>query len=808
MRKNVLLVENRPKQMVVTSLNLNVYLDSQVQIINTFEEFSLFIESDNLPIDLIISRDNFNDSNISVEINKELESKNKNIPHLVIGKEEGQTLLDDKFIIRPMLKESAKLLKLTPQMMAEIKIGDFYEVTSNLVHFLNFAPCDIFKLEESGNYKKVYTRREVIKPEFKIDLSLVTSIYIQALERLEFVNSLTEQNRESFLDSDAVEGRFRKEVETINDDMAIVCSQIKSGGDKDEIIKIAGKSIESMVSLAEESIVVKDLISRLNDSDANFRFRHSQLIIFIGLQALKKLGCSEEDMQSFSNAAFYHDICLKEDDVAAVRDNRSILMNDFSSEELDNIRNHAFDVHNLVKDLKNVDEKTLRILKEHHGNQDGLGFGDSLKGLSYLSKAFVITEHWVHLMMFQKTEELEDLSKYIKLFKKSYPGEKEEEFIKTLFIIEGHELVKNLTEDIAEEIFTIKGTYHLDESIALFKGDADKEDESTTLSGMTETIKDEAQLVKGSADKEVEGSTTIKGSIEDIKEEVTLIKGGEEDNSPDTMMVKSLADSNENPNPQINSENLISVYITRSKDLTEEVGGVWAKVKFLSALMSLDNPLKKHPFIDDFNKIGLDLKESMEKQVVLESFTSQIIDLEKNVQEKFEEEIVNTINNKDKSGRTKIMIAISATNLEMFNYMLGFNPDLKLTDNTGKTTLHYAVLSENIEIVQKVLDANPTALNKTDSKKRSSLFLAVTSNNEEIVSHILKLGSQPRILAENGVSSCMIACRNGNLDMVKQLVAHGEILSAVDFKHKGCMAYARQKKQKEVMLYLKEQDIS
>ncbi|OUR95483.1 hypothetical protein A9Q84_16755 [Halobacteriovorax marinus] len=825
MNKNILLVENRAKQMIVTSLNLNIYLDSEVQIVSSFDEFIEAINF-NSNIDLIISRDSFNDTLISDEIKKELETNSLSIPHLVLGSAKEHILLDDKLVIRPLLKESARVLSLTPQMMAQKDFGEYFELPSTLVHFINYAPCDIFVTENGIHFQQAYTRREQVSHEVKIDMAVCPSMFVRSNERLEFVNSLTEQNREDYLDSNVVNERFQKEVERINKDMDTVSNLLTCGVDSEKVNEIAVKAVKSMIALADEDIVVKDLINRLNESDSNFRYKHSQLITFIGLQVLKQLERSDQDLEDFASAAFFHDICIKDDEIASVRSNKSLLMNDFSIVEMDQIRNHALDANTILKRLNSVNEKTMDIITQHHGSTDGQGFSDSLKGITYLSKAFVITEHWVHIQLFEDQTDPRDLSQFQKVFLKLYPGKSQQEFIKTLFQLESKELISGVTEDLTQELINIKGAYEIDEHISLVKGLAEEEDTSSTkISGVTDHIKEESKLVKGSDEtdedksithikgetEEDKSTTVIKGEAKDLKEENYIINGNKEkskENLSKTIEKNISEDVAVVDNtPKINGEILINAYISKRKELKEEVGGDWAFSKFLSTLMTFDNPLSSSPFTEKINSIGLQLKECLEDNSELDSFTAQIKELRNDIKNKFEEEITNTIDNRDKSGRTKLMIAITTSNIELYNYILKFNPDFKLTDSTGKSALHFSCISGNLEILESVYEKNTSALNKSDSKKRTALFYAVNSDNLEFVQFLIKVGSRPRMVADNGISPCMMACHNGNKEILEALVANGEPLDAVDSKYKGCYQYAKQKKHKHILSYLKAKGI-
>jgi ankyrin repeat protein/response regulator RpfG family c-di-GMP phosphodiesterase len=841
MSKNILLVESRAKQMVVTSLNLNIYLDSLVQIISNTNELIEALENSS-DIDLVIISDGFSQSDSIPEITNEIEKLSNTIPHLVIGEKEEQILLDDSLVVRPLLKESARILNLTPKMMAEKDFGEYFELPSTLIHFLSYAPCDIFISQNGLHYDQVYSRREHINHEVKVDMKSVTSMYVRSSERLEFVNSLTEQNREDFLNEEVVNERFVKEVKRIHNDMDKVSGLLSCGVDSEKITEISSNAIKAMVALAEEDIVIKDLINRLNESESNFRYKHSQLITFIGLAVLLELDRSEQEMEDFASAAFFHDISLKDDELASTRNNKSLLLNDFTMEQMDQIRNHAFDASEVLKRLNSVNEKTMEIIIQHHGSKDGLGFSDSLRGISFLSKVFVIVEHWVHIQLFEEETEQRDLSKYKGGFEKHYPGKNEAKIIDALFQIEAKELIESVTEDLTQEIINIKGAYDIEEDISLVKGLTEEDETETTVSGVTDHILEESQLVSGDgADQEDKSKTVVNGEAKDLADKSktilngesqdladnskTVIKGTdgptEEDNyvlstssddSNELLEEEPIEESSDEPDEvprksSINAEMLINTYISKFSEIKAEVGGDWAFSKFLSTLMALDHPLSQAPFYGAIHSLGEELSKCLEEGVELADFSSKIKTLSKDIKESFEDEILNTINNRDKLGRTKLMIAISTSNLEIYNYICSFDPDFKLTDSSGKSALHFSCMCNNVEIAQSVYHANTSALNKSDSKKRTALFYAVNSNNLEIVNFLISAGARPRMVADNGVSTSMLACHNGNLEILEALVGNGEPLDVLDHKYKSCYQYAKQKKHKKILIYLKGKGI-
>lgn len=91
----------------------------------------------------------------------------------------------------------------------------------------------------------------------------------------------------------------------------------------------------------------------------------------------------------------------------------------------------------------------------------------------------------------------------------------------------------------------------------------------------------------------------------------------------------------------------------------------------------------------------------------------------------------------------------------------------------GETALYHAVKIGNIELVKKLLNLG-ASLDIANLARKSLLHLAVELANMEIIKHILDV--EPKLLNAqdfDGYSALHIACKNGQIEIVKELITQG-----------------------------------
>lgn len=83
----------------------------------------------------------------------------------------------------------------------------------------------------------------------------------------------------------------------------------------------------------------------------------------------------------------------------------------------------------------------------------------------------------------------------------------------------------------------------------------------------------------------------------------------------------------------------------------------------------------------------------------------------------------------------------------------------------GDTYLHLAIIHELQDMAMKIIDMsiNDPFLNQQNYQRQTALHLAVVTEQPKVVEHLLKAGSDPTLVDNNGNTPLHMACRLGSL---------------------------------------------
>ncbi|GAF04274.1 ankyrin repeat domain-containing protein [Saccharicrinis fermentans] len=131
--------------------------------------------------------------------------------------------------------------------------------------------------------------------------------------------------------------------------------------------------------------------------------------------------------------------------------------------------------------------------------------------------------------------------------------------------------------------------------------------------------------------------------------------------------------------------------------------------------------------------------------------------------------------------------------------------DANSTDANKRTTLMMAAFNGHTEIVSLLLN-NGADVNLTDNINRTALMYASTGPFTTTVLTLLQAGAQPNLIDnEENWTAVMMAAAEGQLEVVKTLVAHGADLTMVDVDGESSLDFANSKGHTQVAEYIKTQ---
>lgn len=123
-------------------------------------------------------------------------------------------------------------------------------------------------------------------------------------------------------------------------------------------------------------------------------------------------------------------------------------------------------------------------------------------------------------------------------------------------------------------------------------------------------------------------------------------------------------------------------------------------------------------------------------------------------------------------------------------------------DKEGHTALMFAAFNGHSEIVMYLLDAG-AEIDRVDYLDRTALLYGSTGPFPETVKILLDRGADPNMVdSDEHFSPLMHAAAEGNLEVVKVLVAHGAERSLKDVDGDDAAAFAAQGGHRHVVEYL------
>jgi ankyrin repeat protein/DNA-binding response OmpR family regulator len=161
-----------------------------------------------------------------------------------------------------------------------------------------------------------------------------------------------------------------------------------------------------------------------------------------------------------------------------------------------------------------------------------------------------------------------------------------------------------------------------------------------------------------------------------------------------------------------------------------------------------------------------------------------------------------SINDRNENGMTSLMVAARYGQVASCRELVSQGAEASLKSKNGKTALHYAVMSLNLPTVHYFLELG-TRVNVRDDKNVEPLYEAIALGNHQMASYLIEKGARTNA-RHNGQTYLMIAAQRGDLEIFKLLLESGMRIEQRDFKGKTAIDYAKIKKKRNILLYVKE----
>lgn len=154
----------------------------------------------------------------------------------------------------------------------------------------------------------------------------------------------------------------------------------------------------------------------------------------------------------------------------------------------------------------------------------------------------------------------------------------------------------------------------------------------------------------------------------------------------------------------------------------------------------------------------------------------------------------------DEYNDTLLLYALSYSESEAYRFFLDRNADVSLLNGEGENVIHSIVYSHEIGRLDLFLDSKN--INHQSQDGRTPLLLAVDMKDTEMAKSLIQKGADVNISDGELNLPIHIACYNGDLHLVTELIAHGSDLLKKNLKGNLPLALAINAEHHEVVKHL------
>lgn len=387
------------------SVNLISFLDAETIKTKTakeaFNQTNLLSE-----VQLVICTNEIDQENTATLLQNYI--KNNNLKTKLIILDGPKTLENDfTYIIsniernwEEVITLAASIFKISKNILEQKAIPDYIPVPLSYFFNVDSVDCDIFvKIKKAPiEYQLVkrFHRNEQITKEtinhYK-DLGL-ESLYIHKDQHKNFVSSVS-NNLVEKLETQTLE--ISKRLELMGDSFEVVHKEIINLGFTSEVVKLSETVIHKMISNVEHFPELNHLLYKIINAQAPLAFQYSHMTSAIATECLKRLGISTPGaILTLTLSSFFHDISLIDHfALSRINSHKELSEANLTNEEIGIVNHHAHLAARIVSRYPNIPNLVEKIIKEHHGRVDGIGFSKDIELLDMPSRIFIISRAFV-----------------------------------------------------------------------------------------------------------------------------------------------------------------------------------------------------------------------------------------------------------------------------------------------------------------------------------------------------------------------------------------------------------------------------
>lgn len=405
--KKILVIDNHERISNLYISSFEVCLNVKVLKFQNYHESKEYLNSCSDQIDVIIARSTIEEMNVDKMVYSQIKKNNVDTLLYVLGDSKlsiyDAKIFNDEVKIPSLIRSLAHDLSISPQHMASLDIGDFYEFKIDYIITDTVLICDLY-VKNDEEYSLFLSKNDKLTVEvFSILRNQGhNSIYVRSEKRLKFINSQLIFCQELFSEDKM---SLRDEIFISNSAYKLIRNSIMDMNISNEVITTTEKCIATIQSIVGQHSKLNSLFEELGSSkDVNFK--QTILLAFICNHLIDVIewGTHEQKVK-LTFVAFFHNITLDSKHIL-INNSERLKRSNLSAKSKKEVLDHALNSARIVNHFKKVIPFGVdTIIKQHHGSVDGIGFNSFPQSISPLAIVFLVADEWVTNMLIADQQE-------------------------------------------------------------------------------------------------------------------------------------------------------------------------------------------------------------------------------------------------------------------------------------------------------------------------------------------------------------------------------------------------------------------
>src|SRR5690606_910224 len=205
-------------------------------------------------------------------------------------------VLSSRLDLKPIIQHSARFLNVTALDMAKLAVPEYFAIPINYFSHLKRSVVDIYEkilLKEDQFAIKIEAFKEFDASIIRNFISAgATHLYVKRLDRLKFVNNVTQEIISSLGEKDLDEDDSLIQSESNHE---LLQGKLASIGITEETVALAQKSMKSIISTAKQYPRMGKLMQQLLNNKMSYRFKNVQIITYIGQHMMDNIDWGNQE---------------------------------------------------------------------------------------------------------------------------------------------------------------------------------------------------------------------------------------------------------------------------------------------------------------------------------------------------------------------------------------------------------------------------------------------------------------------------------------------------------------------------------